>query len=434
MDTDFNYLRMTPRDLERRDIIQRLLRRQLTAKTAALQLKISVRHTKRLKAKAKQQGLAALLHARRGTPSPNRLPAREQKQISSLLQEKYYDFGPTLAAEKLKELHQIDRDPKTIRAIMIAEGLWKPRQKRRKEQHRQWRLRRAAYGELVQFDGSYEEWFENRAPECCLLAAIDDATGRVVNARFDQHEGVVPVFGFWEQYLKQTGKPVAIYLDKFSTYQLNHPLAKENADTLTQFQRAMQTLRIEVIPANSPQAKGRVERLFGTLQDRLIKELRLQGINTIEAANAFLIKKFIPDFNQRFAVAPRSQMHLHRPLGKREAEQLPAILSRHNERTVRNDYTISWQNQWYQLLADQPVTVCKRNTVTIEERRDQTVWIRLRGKYLNYRRLPARPPKAEKPWVLPATAIGREPTKPPAYHPWRLRMRTNVLQAQLTKG
>jgi len=198
MGIDINFLRMTPRDLERRDIIQRLLRRQLTAKTAALQLKISVRHAKRLKAKVKQRGLAALLHARRGTPSPNRLPERERKQINALLHEKYYDFGPTFVAEKLKELHRIDRDPKTVRAIMVAEGLWKPRTNKRKAEHRQWRLRRAPSGELIQFDGSYEHWFEERGGEICLLAAIDDATGNIVNARFDSDEGVMPVFGFWK--------------------------------------------------------------------------------------------------------------------------------------------------------------------------------------------------------------------------------------------
>src|SRR3989338_10877015 len=162
METDLNYLRMTPRDLERRDIFQRLVRRELTVKNAALQLKISVRHAKRLKARVKQRGLTALLHARRGAPSPNRLPERERKQINALLHEKYYDFGPTFVAEKLKELHRIDRDPKTVRAIMVAEGLWQPRPNKRKSEHRQWRLRRASYGELIQFDGSYEHWFEER--------------------------------------------------------------------------------------------------------------------------------------------------------------------------------------------------------------------------------------------------------------------------------
>lgn len=410
---------MSAKELDRLETIKRLLRQEINGTVAAQQLGLSTRQVRRLKGKLKTKGPAGLIHGNRGKVSPNRLPESKRQYIVALLQEKYYDFRPTLAAEKLAELHWINHDPKTIRTIMIGEGLWKPRQKRRLEQHRQWRRRRSATGELIQFDGSYEEWFEDRAPRCCLLAAIDDATGKILGARFDHHEGVVPVFGFWEPYLITNGKPLAIYLDKFSTYQMNQPLAKENADTLTQFQRAMQILRIEVIPANSPQAKGRVERLFGTLQDRLIKELRLQGINTIEAANEFLLKKFIPDFNRRFAVIPRSKANRHRPLTKREAEQLPAILSRHSERTVRNDYTISHRSQWYQLTADQPATVCKRDRVIVEERRDQTIWIGLRGKYLNYRRLPARPPRAATSWVLPATAAGRLPVKPPFNHPWR---------------
>lgn len=424
---------MSIKELHRLEIVRRLLKREINGTTAARQLNLSTRQVRRLKNRVQMKGPAGLIHGNRGKVSHFHLPESERQIIIALLHEKYYDFGPTLAAEKLREINHIDRDPKTIRAIMMSEALWKGRKKKQKDQHRTWRLRRASYGELIQFDGSYEHWFEERGPELCLLAAIDDATGRVVGTRFDSDEGVMPVFGFWEGYLVKNGKPLAIYLDKFSTYHMNHPLAKENADTLTQFQRAMQTLRIEVIPANSPQAKGRVERLFGTLQDRLIKELRLQKISTIEAANEFLVKKFIPDFNCRFAVAPRSRANLHRSLGKWEAEQLPAILSRHSERTVRNDFTISFKSEWYQLLADQPVTVQKQDMVTVEEWRDNTVRIKLRGKYLNYHLLPARPPKADTPWVLPATAKGLTPVKPAVNHPWRLRMHANVLQHELTK-
>ncbi|MEK7625135.1 MAG: ISNCY family transposase [Patescibacteria group bacterium] len=433
MDND-NFLRMTTKDLERRDIVQRLLRGGLTIATAALQLRLSTRHLKRLKAKARKSGLPALLHGNRGKPSPNRLPDSERVKIAALVSEKYLDFTPTFAAEKLSEVHHITHDPKTIQAILINSGVWTKPVKRKKEQHRSWRERRPAYGDLVQFDGSYEHWFEDRdgTGEACLLAAIDDSTGRIVQATFDYDEGLSPVCGFWESYLTKNGKPLAIYLDKFSTYRMNHPLAKENADTLTQFGRAMQELRIEVIHANSPQAKGRVERLFQTLQDRLIKELRLNNISNIESANEFLIKKFIPAFNAKFAVEPKTAADHHRTLIQRESNNLSAILCRQEERTVRCDFTISYNTGWYQLIATQPVNVCKKDIVIVEERRSGPIQIRLRGKYLNYHALPNRPPKVLKkqPWVLPANE--RPIAKPPANHPWRLQMKAAALQAKLT--
>lgn len=432
MDND-NFLHMTANDLERRDVVQRLLRGGLTIATAAIQLRLSARHLKRLKAKARKGGLLALLHGNRGKPSPNRLPDSERKKIVALVSEKYLDFTPAFAAEKLSESHGITHDPKTIQAVLIAANVWTKQVKRKKEQHRAWRERRPAFGDLVQFDGSYEHWFEERGGEACLLAAIDDATGEVVHAMFDYDEGVVPVCTFWEAYLTKNGKPLAIYLDKFSTYRMNLPTARENADTLTQFGRAMQELRIDVIHANSPQAKGRVERLFQTLQDRLIKELRLNNISNIEAANQFLKKKFIPAFNAKFAVEPRTKANHHRSLIQREISNLSAILSRQEERTVRSDFTISYATRWYQLTADQPVTVCKKDVIVVEERRNGTIQMRLRGKYLNYRILPARPPKQLKsqPWILPANE--RSVIKPPANHPWRRRMNASVLQAQLTR-
>jgi len=370
----------------------------------------------------KKSGAQGLIHGNRGKPSPNRLPDSERKRIVALVSEKYLDFTPTFAAEKLSEVHGITHDPKTIQSVLVEANIWIKRVKRKKEQHRAWRERRPAYGDLIQFDGSYEHWFEERGGESCLLAAIDDATGQIVHAMFDYSEGVKPVCGFWEAYLIKNGKPSAIYLDKFSTYRMNLPTARENADTLTQFGRAMQELRIEVIHANSPQAKGRVERLFQTLQDRLIKELRLNNISDIKTANQFLTKKFIPAFNAKFAVEPRIKTNHHRSLTQRETNNLSAILCRQEERTVRSDFTISHSTRWYQLTAEQPVNVCKKDVIIVEERRDGQIQMRLRGKYLNYRALPTRPPKVLKrqPWVLPATE--RPAIKPAANHPWRLRM------------
>lgn len=180
-------------------------------------------------------------------------------------------------------------------------------------------------------------------------------------------------------------------------------MALENHDLKTQFQRALEELRIEPIFANSPQAKGRVERLFNTLQDRLIKELRLNNISTINEANVFLEKTFIPAFNTKFSIEPKAKANFHTPLNSKEQKQLASIFSRHTPRIVQNDFTISFKNQWYQLTKDQPATVCKKDQVIIEERLDNTIQIRLRGKYLNYQILPVRPKKQLQPWVLAAT-------------------------------
>lgn len=281
---------------------------------------------------------------------------------------------------------------------------------------------------MVQYDGSYEHWFENRGGEICLLASIDDADSEV-RARFDEHEGVEPTFNFWRGYIERFGKPNSIYVDKFSTYSMNHKLAKENPDTLTQFERAMKELNIGVIHAHSPQAKGRVEKLFRTLQDRLIKELRLAGISAIKEANEFLEKTFLPKFNAKFMVAARGNANLHRKLNEQEGKKLDSIFSRQYTRVVANDFTVSHKKNCYQLEKIQPVTICKRDIVTVEERINQTIRIRLRGRYLNYKLLPEKPKKISqsknsRQWVIPKSTAHT----PPANHPWRQTIRLEYLK------
>jgi hypothetical protein len=308
---------------------------------------------------------------------------------------------------------------------MIEEKIWKPKQKK-KEKHRSWRQRKAHKGEMVQYDGSYEYWFEGRGPKCCLLAGIDDADSEVW-AQFDEHEGVFPTFKFWKGYVGLFGKPYSIYVDKFSTYSMNHKLAKENQDTLTQFQRAMEKgLNVEMIHAHSAEAKGRVEKLFRTLQDRLIKELRLNNISTIKEANRFLREVFLPAFNAKFMVEPRSKANLHKKLTKRELKKLDGVFSRQYIRTVRNDFTIQHNKKYYQLLKEQSVTICKKDKITVEERLDGTIQLVLRGKYLNYSVLPEKPKKLnrEKQWVIAKSTAHT----PPADHPWRQAAKLEYLK------
>ncbi len=410
------YITMSQKEINHYDIIKKLINKELNGTETAKILSISTRQVRRLKKKVKEKGIKGLIHGNRGRISNRRMPEKEKDKIIKLLHKHYYDFGPLLASEKLNERHNIKRDKSTIRTIMIKEDLWKPKAKK-KETHREWRQRRASYGELLQYDGSYEYWFEDRGEKCCLLASIDDATGKVW-AKFDKHEGVEPTFNFWREYITENGKPRAIYVDRFSTYSMNHKIAKENTDTLTQFQRAMEKgLNIEVIHAKSPEAKGRVEILFKTLQDRLIKELRLNNISTPEKANIFLKNYYLEKFNQKFNVESRSKTNLHKKLTKQEVNKLDSIFSRQEQRVVRNDFTIHHRKKFYQLSKEQSVTVCKKDRVIVEERMDGTMQFRLNGKYLNYSLLPERPKKANinQMWVIPKSKV----YTPPSNHPWR---------------
>ena len=411
---------MSKKEIDRYGIMTRLIRKEINGTDAARLLKLTKRHIRRLKVAVIKRGALGLIHGNRGKPSNRKIPKKEQRKIKELLHKCYADFKQTFASEKLKENHSIDRDAKTIRNIMFEEKLWKPKQKRTGgEEHRSWRERKPHYGEMKQFDGSYEKWFEDRGPELCLLASIDDATGNITKTQFAEHEGVLPVFAFWKEYLARHGKPRSIYLDKFSTYKMNQRVAIENHETLTQFQRAMRDLDVEVITAHSPQAKGRVERLFGTLQDRLIKELRLAGISNTEEANRFAAEIFLPGFNKQFAIEAKSKANLHRKLIAAEKKQVPSILSRHTGRTIQNDFTISFNSQWYQITKDQPATVCKKDRVVVEEHTNSDIKICLRGKYLNFIALPLRPKKTTiQPWVL-AASKPRQTPKPSKYHPWR---------------
>lgn len=428
MDTNIT---MSLPEVKKYDIIKKVISKELNGSEAAGLLNLTTRHIRRLKKRVDQNGIKALIHGNRGKPGNRRLPDKERKKIAGLIKQKYPDFGPTLAVEKLIELDKIERSRGAVRAIMIAEEIWQPRRKK-KETHRQWRQRKANKGELVQYDGSYAHWFEDRGGEVCLLASIDDADSEVC-ARFDEHEGVAPTFNYWRDYLERFGKPNSIYVDRFSTYSMNHKLAKENPDTLTQFERAMEELNIGIIHAHSPQAKGRVEKLFKTLQDRLIKELRLNNISTVKEANEFIEKVFLPKFNAKFMVEPRAKANLHKKLNEQEKKKLDSIFSRQYRKVVMNDFTISHQKKCYQLEKIQPVTICKQDRVTVEERLDQTIHFRLRGKYLNYKLLPEKPKKINGGknslgWVIPGTAAH----VPPANHPWRQIVKMEYLK-KLTK-
>ena len=400
-------------------VIEELVGNIINGTTAANRLNLSIRQVKRLKKKFKEKGHDGLIHGSRGRTGVRKTDVSLENNIVGIIKDKYYDFGPLMAWEKIKHIHQINIGRETIRTIMIRHNIWKSK-KRRRSQYFSWRDRRSSYGELQQFDGSYHNWFEGRnplLPETCLLASIDDATGKITQATMGTNESVAAVFSFWMEYTQTKGIPKEIYLDKFSTYKINHPNAVDNAELMTQFNRAMGSLGTNLIFANTPQAKGRVERLFETLQNRLVKEMRLSNINTIEEVNIFLKDIFIPWYNGRYAVIPKSNNDCHRRLDISTAMKLKSIFAKHYLRGINNDFTIRYRSNYYQLKEIQPTTVFKTDKVLIEERLDSAIKIKYKNHYLSFFLLPDKRLKVKKsPVVL---TEHRSNWIPPKDHPWR---------------
>lgn len=416
---------LTKTEQNRLDVITAAIERRITNKQAAIQLKLTVRQLQRLKAGVKTSGTAAVVHKLKDRASNHHIDPVIKSKLLEEIKGNYNDFKPGFATEKLQEKYNTTPTPQTIRIWMSEAGLWKVR-KQKAVVWRSWRPRKEYFGQLVQFDGSYHHWFEDRLidsdgnpAEVCLLAAIDDATGIITKASFGPNEGVTAIFLFWLDYVQSIGKPIAIYLDRYSTYKINHKAAVDNFELVTQFGRAMQALSVELIFANSPQAKGRVERLFKTLQDRLVKELRLANVNTIAGGNRFLEEVFLPKFNSKFSVAAAKEGDAHQALVKADKTNLKGIFSIHSLRHVNGDFTIRFKNNWYQLLEIQPTTIRVGSVITVEEHLNKKIYLGFRGKYLNYVVLPHRPVKIKiQPLILTGHKLN---WKPPANHPWRKR-------------
>ncbi|TIS94230.1 ISNCY family transposase, partial [Mesorhizobium sp.] len=303
---------MSERELQRIEVLSRVNERRMTSATAAGLLGVSARQVQRLMKTFLSEGAPALRHKARGRPSNNRILDGVRDFALELIREHYIDFGPTLAREKLLERHQLGVSKETLRKWMTEAGIWTLRRERKRRLH-QPRGRRDCLGEMVQIDGSHHWWFEGRGPKCALLVFIDDATGRLLHLRFAGSENTFDYFHAAKAYLQAWGKPLAFYSDKHGIFRTTHGSKLDRGSGLTQFGRALYELNIDIICANSPQAKGRVERANQTLQDRLVKEMRLRGISTIEAANVFATE-FMADFNVRFAKEPRNPKDMHRPL------------------------------------------------------------------------------------------------------------------------
>jgi hypothetical protein len=334
---------MSRTEIDRLGVIRKVCEGRLSQEKAGELIGLSGRQVRRLIAAYELSGPAGLASRKRGMPSNRRLPDEIQLRATNLVRERYADFGPTLAREKLLELHGVRVAKETLRKWMAEAGIWVTRANRLPKVH-QPRYRRACFGELVQIDGSPHAWFEDRGPVCTLLVYVDDATGRVMELRFVKSESTFDYFASTVSYLRRHGKPVAFYSDKHSVFRVSHPGATGRGEGLTQFGRALNELNIDIICANSPQAKGRVERMNKTLQDRLVKELRLRGISNLEDGNTFF-PGYIEDYNSRFARAPRNSHDVHRPL--QDDENLAFIFTWQEERVLSRNLTVHFKKTTY---------------------------------------------------------------------------------------
>lgn len=377
---------MSMKETERIAIMDNLGAKRIKQKHASSQLGISVRQVRRMLKRYKRDGVVGLIHKSRGRVGNRAMKQEKKEQIVVLLKQHYPDFGPTFAAEKLFERDGIRVSEEKVRLLMIGEGLWKAKERKEVIIHT-YRERRSCVGELVQLDGSPHAWFEDRADPCTLIAYIDDATSRIMGGEFADYEGTFTLFAATEHYLKTYGKPLSLYVDKHSTFKINRQATVEeelkDLQPQSQFGRAMSELRIELICANSPQAKGRVERLFETLQDRLVKELRLAGISTKEEATRYFREVYIPKHNAKFAILPKDRTNMHRVLLL--SDDLSRIFTVQTKRQVSKTLVVQYKNTRYQLDTKGAYQyLLQKQNILVEENKEGTLVFRHKDTVLPY--------------------------------------------------
>jgi hypothetical protein len=422
-------LTMSQKELKRLHVIHRVIEGSLTQLRAAELISLSERQIRRIAKRIGAEGDKGIQHRSRGRESNRKTSKKLVERVRRLYREKYQGFGPTLTAEKLSELEGVEVSKESVRTWLMESGQW---QKRRKVgTHRHWRERKNCFGEMLQLDGSHHDWFEGRRPKCVLMAYIDDATSRVYGM-FYEYEGTIPAMDSFKRYIRKYGIPMSVYMDKHTTYKSTAEPSIEdeiNGTTpLSEFGRALTELEVEMIHAHSPQAKGRIERLFKTLQDRLVKEMTLRGINTIEEANRYL-DTYLSGHNKRFAVGAKERDNMHREIPK--GLKLDKVLCIRTIRTLRNDFTIAHNGNLYQIESN-----VRAKEVTVEERVDGKMLIALDSVSLEFRQITERPEKQQQP----AEKARRSSAHPPsAHHPWiksngRLfrRMRGQVKRPMVT--
>jgi len=368
---------LPPTVQKRKSIIDQLIKKVIKQKEASEQLSLSVRQVRRVTNCYVQEGVPGLFSKKIDRHSNNRISDSIRDSYIEIVKQKYPDFGPTFAHEKLVEDHEASFSVETLRQWMISAGLWQPHLTPKKRQHLL-RTRRSCVGELIQIDGSLHDWFEGRGEKCVLLIAIDDATSRILGARFAPVENTENYLCMFKDYFQTHGLPVSLYADKHAIFRVNHKGCEEHE---TQFSRIVKSLGIELIHANTPQAKGRVERVFQTLQDRLVKEMRLANICSIDDANHFLVQ-YLPIHNKKFSVLPASAEDKHTALSLSE-EELDKALAFQYQRIVKNDYSISLFGQKIELHSQNPLPYLKRQYVDVLKLLNNKIFINFQGKSIH---------------------------------------------------
>jgi transposase len=417
---------MSTTELRRAGVLARVAAQTLTLRSAAALMEVSYRQAKRLSGRYRAEGAKGLKHRSAGRASNRAAPTRLRKRVLALIRGKYGGevderFGPTLAAEHLASEDGVTVDHETVRRWMLAAGLWSRARKR--SPHRRRRERMAHFGELVQLDGSVHAWFEGRGPQSCLLTLVDDATGRSLG-RFGAQETIWAAVAILRTWIEAYGIPRALYTDWKNVYvrRPNQEERETGAEPLTQFGRMCAALGIKIIPASSPQAKGRIERNHGTHQDRLVKKLRRKGVANVESANAFLDAEYWDEHNRRFAQDPASDEDFHVALAR--GQQMDKIFRLQEPRTVSNDWVVRYDNRLLQ-LERQSHRPPARSTVHVFEDVAGQLEIRYRDRVMRWIELAS--PIASKPGmakpapppVRPVTAAAPPPRRPCADHPWR---------------
>ena len=420
---------MSRKERDRLKIMAAVKAKELNQVQAAELMGLGYRQAKRVWRRYQDQGDAGLVHRLRGQPGLRCKPAALRRQVLALCaEERYKDFGPTLMAEQLKK-QGIVVDHDTVRRWLLSAEQRTVR--RRRQQHRQWRERKPCFGAMVQLDGSHHDWFEGRRAKCVLMVMVDDATNRV-RARFSEEETTRASYDVLEGWVRHSGLPGSLYVDRDSIYRCEGQasVAEQLAgkERQTQFGRAMAQLGVELILANSPQAKGRVERMNGVLQDRLVKALRLAGINELESANRFLEERYLGEFNRRFGRVAASPMDAHRGVPR----NLEEVLSWEEERVVQRDWTVGCEGKWYQLDRQHEALSLAGRKVVVRTLRDGRVQLAYRGNKLRWQELPGRPERAHK--RQPAKAVQAIIKPPAAQHPWRRPLLRAGRAARLALG
>ena len=415
---------MSSRELRRVEVLARVRSKQLRIVDASKVLRVCYRQAKRLWKRYRQEGAAGLKHRSAGRPSNHTHASKFRKQVLQLVRQKYSGpvgerFGPTLAAEHLDSEDGLQVNAETLRLWMLAEDLWSRERQRR--QHRRRRERKEHFGELVQMDGSFHEWLEERGPEGCLIDMADDATSRTL-ASMGKEETIWAVADTLRAWIERYGVPLALYVDWKNLYKRPATVKEQlrGEEPITQFGRMCKKLEIEIIAANSPQAKGRIERIHGTHQDRLVKKLRRKEISGYEQANVFLKNEYLPEHNRRFARPPAKPEDYHRRAPR--AAELDRVFRLESPRTIYNDWVVRYTNRYFQLERQSRNYAPAHSQVLVCESRHGKITIEYRGRELEWREIPA----PAKPCELPAEpaqklreATAKRKWVPPADHPWR---------------